>query len=275
MDERIKNISKMANLLRRDVVTMIHEAGDGHPGPALSCADIVAALYFDVMRVDPANPEWPDRDRFILSKGHACPVVYAALAHKGYFDVAELPKLRAFGSILQGHPDMKKTPGIDMTTGSLGNGISIGTGMSLAGRIKDQYFFTYVLTGDGEMEEGVIWEALMTAKKYRLCRLIVFIDNNGMQGGGAVDKISGLYPIYPKLEAFGWHCQEIDGHNIDEILIAVKEAQAETEHPSIILAHTIKGKGVPYMIDDNSWHKKVPTDEELKVALAALGGNEK
>lgn len=273
MDERIKSISKMAKVLRRDIVTMIHEAGDGHPGPALSCADIVSALYFDLMRIDPSNPKWPDRDRLILSKGHACPVVYSALAHKGYFDVSELPKLRSLGSILQGHPDLKKTPGIDMTTGSLGNGISIGIGMALAAKLQNKNYFTYVITGDGELQEGIIWEALMTAKKYQLGSLIVFIDNNEMQSGGAVGEVSGLYPLYPKLEAFGWHCQEINGHKIDEILAAVKSAQAVTKQPSIILAHTIKGQGVPYMIGDNSWHKRVPNDEELKAAIIALGGD--
>lgn len=274
MDEKIRYLTKMANLLRRNVVTMIYQAGDGHPSPALSCADIVAALYFGVMRIDSANPNDPERDRFILSKGHACPVVYAALAHKGFFPHEELSKLRSLGSILQGHPDMNKTPGIDMTTGSLGNGLSVGIGMALAGRLQKQDYYTYVITGDGELEEGVIWEALMTAKKYSLGRLILFIDNNGMQSGGPVEEISGLYPIFPKLKAFGWHCLEIDGHNMAEILAAVTKAQSETSRPSVILAHTIKGQGVPFMIGDNSWHKRVLTKEELTTALAALGGLE-
>ena len=274
MENEVSTLVGIARLLRRDVITMIHKAGDGHPGPALSCADIVAALYFNIMRIDPSNPGWPERDRFILSKGHACPVLYAALARKGFFPLAELPKLRSLGSILQGHPDMNKTPGIDTTSGSLGNGISIGVGMSLAGRLKGQDYFTYVITGDGELEEGIIWEALMAAKKYSLGKLIVFIDNNEMQSGGRVDEVSGLYPIYPKIEAFGWHCQQINGHDMGEILNAVKAAQTETGRPSIILAHTVKGQGVPYMIGDNSWHKRVPTDEELNLALAALGGDE-
>jgi transketolase len=274
MENEILRLNEIACSIRRDVVTMIHKAGDGHPSPALSCVDIITALYFNIMSINPSNPGWPERDRFILSKGHACPALYAALARKGFFPQEELPKLRSLGAILQGHPDMNKTPGIDMTSGSLGNGISIGAGMLLAGRLKGQDYFTYVITGDGELEEGIIWEALMAAKKYSLGKLIVFIDNNEMQSGGRVDEVSGLYPIYPKIEAFGWHCQQINGHDMGEILNAVKAAQAETGRPSIILAHTVKGQGVPYMIGDNSWHKRVPTDEELHLALAALGGDE-
>ncbi|HHW49464.1 MAG TPA: transketolase [Clostridiaceae bacterium] len=274
MKNEVEILTEIARLIRIDVVTMIHMAGDGHPGPSLSCADIIAALYFNVMRVDPANPNWPERDRFILSKGHACPALYAALARRGYFPHAELPKLRSLGSILQGHPDINKTPGIDMTSGSLGNGISIGIGMALAGRLKGQKYFTYVLTGDGELQEGIVWEALMMAKKYRLGRLIVFVDNNEMQSSGYVKEVSSLYPILPKFEAFGWHCQEIDGHNIGEILDAVKAAHDVTDRPSMILAHTVKGKGVPYMIGNNSWHKRVPTKDELNLALAVLGGDD-
>lgn len=272
MDEHIEELTEMARLLRMDVVRMIHLAGDGHPGPSLSVADIIAALYFAVMRIDPANPDWKDRDRLVLSKGHACPVLYAALARRGYFSTDELPGLRSLESMLQGHPDMNKTPGIDTTSGSLGNGISIGLGMALAGRLRGQDYCTYVITGDGELEEGVAWEAMMAAKHYRVGRLITIIDNNEMQSGGPVEKISGLYPILPKLEAFGWHCQEIDGHNFSEILRSVQLAQTEESKPSVILAHTVKGKGVPFMIGDNSWHKRVPTEAELKEAMLALGG---
>ena len=274
MENEIIRLKNIARMLRKDVVSMIHESGDGHPAPALSSADIITALYFNVMNIDPSNPKWEDRDRFILSKGHACPILYAALAHKGYFSLTELPRLRRLGSILQGHPDMKKTPGIDMTSGSLGNGISIGVGMTLAGRIKKKDYYTYVITGDGELQEGVIWEALMTAKKYKLSKLIVIIDSNGMQSGGSVPKVSGLYPLYQKLEAFGWHCQEIDGHNMGQILNAIEKAKIEEELPSMILAHTVKGKGVPYMEGDNSWHKRIITAEEMKTALVALGGDE-
>jgi transketolase len=273
MKEEIRKLEELALTIRRDVVTMIHKAGDGHPGPSLSIADIVTALYFKIMNVDPKNPRKSDRDRLILSKGHACPTVYAALARKGYFCLDKLPTLRSLDSILQGHPDMNKTPGIDSTSGSLGNGISIGLGIALAGRIKGLDYYTYVITGDGELEEGIVWEALMAAKKYSLGRLIVFVDNNGMQSGGRIEDVSGLYPILPKWESFGWHCQEIDGHNFEEILNAVENAKAVEDRPSMILAHTIKGKGVPFMEGNNIWHKGVPTKEQLEEALAALGGN--
>lgn len=273
MNMSVEELKNIARLLRRDVVRMIYQAGDGHPGPALSATDIIAALYFNVMRLDPANPGWPDRDRFILSKGHACPALYAALARRGYFSTEELPGLRSFPSMLQGHPDMNKTPGIDMTSGSLGNGIAIGLGMALAGRLKKMDYRTFVITGDGELEEGIVWEAAMVAKHYDLGKFCVFVDNNGMQSGGAVDRLSGLYPILPKWESFGWHCQEIDGHDFEQILPAIEKAHQETGRPSVILAHTIKGQGVPFMIGDNSWHKRVPTAEEFKKAMIALGEN--
>jgi transketolase len=260
----------MARQLRRDVVTMVHIAGDGHPGPALSVADIVTALYFNILRIDPARPDWPQRDRFILSKGHACPVVYAALARRGFFDVAALPSLRCLHSSLQGHPDMHKTPGIDMTSGSLGNGISVGLGMAVAGQYNGDDYMVYVITGDGELQEGIVWEAAMAAVHYRAGRLAVFVDHNGLQSAGEISKVSGLLPIRPKFESFGWHCQEIDGHDFNHILDAVERARQETERPSMILAHTIKGKGVPFMENDNSWHKRVPTREQLEAALEAL-----
>ena len=274
MENTIQKLKDTARLLRRDVLEMIYHAGDGHPGPSLSVADIVTALYFNVLHIDPDNPDWPGRDRFILSKGHACPVLYAALARLNFFPVSELAGLRSLPSMLQGHPDMNKTPGIDTTSGSLGNGISIGLGMALGARIKKLDYAVYVVTGDGELEEGVVWEAMMAAAKYKVGNLIVIIDNNGMQSGGSLKSISGLEPIMPKLEAFGWHCQEIDGHDFPEILQAVDKALAKKQQPSVILAHTIKGQGVPFMIGDNSWHKRVPTEEELRVALQALGGGE-
>jgi transketolase len=269
-EEDVRTLQEHARQLRRDVVTMIHLAGDGHPGPALSIADLVTALYFKVMRVNPADPQWAARDRFILSKGHACPTLYAALARRGFFSPDVLPTLRRLGSILQGHPDMKKTPGIDSTSGSLGNGVSIGLGMVLAARVNRQEYFTYVITGDGEIQEGVVWEAAMAAVHYKAGRLIVFVDNNGQQSGGPVRQVSGLYPILPKWEAFGWHCQEIDGHDLRAILAAIERAQAETARPSCILAKTVKGKGIPFMEADNSWHKRVPTKDELDTALAVL-----
>lgn len=274
MSERIHKLEETARLIRQDVVRMIHLAGDGHPGPALSVVDIVTALYFEAMRIDPAHPDWPERDRFILSKGHACPALYAALARRGYFPLAELPGLRSLSSMLQGHPDMNKTPGIDMTSGSLGNGIAVGLGMALAARLRGYQYDTFVVTGDGELEEGVVWEAAMAACRYRVGSLLVIVDNNGMQSGGAVEAVSGLYPIRPKWEAFGWHVQEIDGHDMGQILEAVAQARRVAERPSVILAHTVKGKGVPFMVGDNSWHKRVPTREEFEAAMAALGGEE-
>ena len=272
LKDNIGQLEEIARLIRIDIVTMIHKAGDGHPGPALSATDLITALYFHIMNVNPKNPGWEDRDRFILSKGHGCPALYAALARKGYFSRSELVGLRSLESFLQGHPDMHKTPGIDSTSGSLGNGVSIGLGMTLAGRYLGKDYFTYVITGDGEIEEGVVWEAAMAAKKYKAGKLIVFVDNNGIQSGGSVENVSGLNPILPKWEAFGWHCQEIDGHNFADILQATEKAKANTEQPSLILAHTIKGQGVPFMIGDNSWHKRVPTKEQYKEAMRALGG---
>jgi len=272
MDDTIRRLEEIARLIRIDVVTMIHKAGDGHPGAALSATDLITALYFQVMNVDPANPDKKDRDRFILSKGHACPALYAALARKGYFPRADLVRLRSLDCHLQGHPDMNKTPGVDFTSGSLGNGIAVGLGMALAGRIAHLDYFTYVVMGDGEIQEGIVWEAAMSARKYGARRLIVFVDNNGIQSGGPVDQVSGLSPILPKWEAFGWHCQEIDGHDFGQILRAVENARANAEQPSLILAHTIKGQGVPFMIGDNSWHKRVPTVEEYREAMRALGG---
>ena len=269
-EQDIQDLRERGRQIRRDVVTMIHLAADGHPGPALSVADLVAALYFKVMRVDPNDPTWEARDRFILSKGHACPTLYAALARRGFFSLDLLPTLRSIGSILQGHPDMKKTPGVDSTSGSLGNGISIGLGMALAARVNRQSYFTYVIAGDGEIQEGIVWEAAMAASHYHAGSLIVFVDHNGYQSGGLVSSVSGLQPILPKWEAFGWHCQEIDGHDFRAILTAIEHAQREGDRPSCILAHTKKGKGIPYMEADNSWHKRVPTKAELDEALAVL-----
>ena len=263
-------LTEKARVLRRDVFTMIHQCGDGHPGAALSIADLITALYFHVLRVDPKNPDWPERDRFILSKGHACPVYYAALARRGFFPVEWLPTLRRLGSPLQGHPVMNKTPGVDMTTGSLGHGIPIGAGMAAAGRLAGRNYFVYVITGDGELNEGIVWEAAQSAAHMRLGRLIAFVDHNGWQSGGYVKDVSGFTNIGPAFAAFGWHTQEIDGHDFDQILDAVAEAQANTVRPSVIVARTVKGKGIPFTENDNSWHKRVPTRAELEAALKHL-----
>ena len=267
----VEQLQAIASQLRLDVVRMVHDAKDGHPGPALSAIDMITTLYFREMNIDPANPQWADRDRFILSKGHACPALYAALARKGYFSVDEFKGLRGMGCLLQGHPCMKKTPGVDMTSGSLGNGLSIGVGMAIAGKFRKKSYNTYVILGDGEIQEGIIWEAAMCAKRYQLNNLIVFVDHNGWQSGGQVEEISGLLPILPKWEAFGWHCQAIDGHDFAQIITAIENAR-KTPGPSVVIAKTVKGKGLPYMENDNSWHKRVPTDEELSVAVGILGG---
>lgn len=265
-------LQKIASELRLDVVRMVHDAKDGHPGPALSCADIVTVLYFNIMKIDPQNPKWEDRDRFILSKGHSCPVVYAALAKLGFFNKNELAGLRKLDSKLQGHPTMQKTPGIDMTSGSLGNGLAIAIGMAIAAKLQKKSYYCYVILGDGECQEGVVWEAAMCAKHFHLNNLIAFIDNNGLQSSGSCEEISTTLPLKPKWESFGWFVQEIDGHDYKAIENAIDRAKIQSE-PAMIIAKTIKGKGLPYMENNNSWHKRVPTDEELQIAENLLGEN--
>jgi transketolase len=265
-----KRLNDIAREIRKDIITMVHLAGDGHPGPALSTTELITALYFHLMNINPKRPDWPDRDRLILSKGHSCPSVYAALAKLGYFSPKILPTLRSLGSILQGHPDMKKTPGIDMTTGSLGHGISIGSGMAAAGRLSGKDYFVYVIMGDGELNEGIVWEAVTASAHYKLDNLIVFIDNNGYQSGGTLEEISGMKEITPRFKIVGWHCQEIDGHDFFQIIRAVEKAKQTLGCPSVIVARTIKGKGVPFMENDNSWHKRVPTREQMEEAVKIL-----
>jgi len=270
MTEESKKISSLALTIRKDIVEMVYLAKDGHPGPALSITDIVASLYGSIMRIDPTRPDWEERDRLILSKGHACPAVYSALARKGYFKPELLSTLRALDSILQGHPVMKKTPGIDMTSGSLGNGLSIGLGMALASVYTKKNFDVFVIMGDGELQEGIVWEGITAAAKYGSAHLIVFVDQNNWQSGGTCKEVGGGLPIRTRFESFGWHCQEIDGHDICAILEAVKVARTETGRPSMILAKTIKGKGVPFMENENSWHKRVPTKEQYEEAMKYL-----
>ncbi len=265
------DLKKIANRLRLDVVEMIHESGDGHPGPCMSIAELLAVLYFDMLNIDPKKPNKDDRDRFILSKGHACPILYAALARKGYFDYSELGKLRTISSHLQGHPDMKKTPGIDSVSGSLGNGVAIGAGMAIAEKIKGSNAGVYVVVGDGEQQEGVIWEGAMIASQQRLGNLIVFSDCNNYQSGGKVSELSTLYPLQEKWEAFGWHTQNVDGHDIAALKGAIKQARAISEKPSFIMCTTTKGKGIPYMENNNAWHKRTPTAEEVEIAKKAIG----
>lgn len=266
-------LRRIADRLRLDVVETVHAAGDGHPGPCMSIADIIAVLYFSEMRLRSEEPRWPERDRLILSKGHACPVLYAALARKGFFPMDELPKLRALDGILQGHPDMNKTPGVDSTSGSLGNGISVGLGMALGCRLQGFDSYVYVIIGDGEQQEGIVWEAAMAAAKHKVGNLIVFADCNNNQSGGKVTELSSLYPVADKWTSFHWHVQTIDGHDIGAIRKAVAAAKEIKDRPSYIECVTVKGKNIPYMENNNAWHKRTPTAEEVESARMALGGS--
>jgi len=271
-EARIARLKSVAAELRKNTLTLIHKAGDGHPGPALSIADLVTALYFDEMRIDPKQPKWEDRDRFLLSKGHACTVLYAALAKLGFFPESLLPSFRSLGSILQGHPVMDKIPGVDMTTGTLGHGLSVGAGMAVAGRLGKKDYRVYVIVGDGEANEGIVWEGAQVAGNMRLANLTAFLDLNNFQSGGAINEVSGInrIPVADKFRAFGWNTLDIDGHDYKQILGAIAAAKNETAAPTMIVAHTIKGKGVPFMENNNVWHKGVPNAEQLAEAVKAL-----
>lgn len=263
----IADLERMAATIRCDIIEMITTAQAGHPGGSLSATDVVTALYFRVMRLDPQNPEWPDRDRFILSKGHACPVWYAALAERGYFDKAHLGTLRRLNSILQGHPDMRKTPGIDMTAGSLGQGLSVGLGMALSGKLRKKDYHVWVVIGDGETQEGSIWEAAMAAANWQVDNLTAILDRNGLQNDTYVADIQPLEPLADKWRAFGWHVIEIDGHDMAQVVEALETAKTIKGQPTLILAHTIKGKGVSFMENVPEWHGKAPCIEEAECAL--------
>ncbi len=268
-----QELKRMANRLRMDVVEMIYQSGDGHPGPCMSIAEIMSILYFEELKLDPTNPRWDNRDRMILSKGHACPILYAALARRGFFPMEELPKLRTLDGMLQGHPDMNKTPGVDTVSGSLGNGVAIGLGMAMGLRMQGLDNNVFVIVGDGEQQEGVIWEAAMPAAHHKMGNLIVFADCNNNQSGGKVTELSSLYPVADKWKAFHWHVQTIDGHDIEAIQAAIAAAKAETQRPSLIECITVKGKNIPYMEHNNAWHKRTPTAEEVEIARKALGGD--
>ncbi|MGA7677048.1 MAG: transketolase [Dehalococcoidia bacterium] len=269
-DLSIPELKKMAKQLRRHVITMIATAGSGHPGGSLSAADIVTALYFKVMRHDPKNTQWPDRDRFILSKGHAAPILYAALAECGYFPVEELSTLRKLGSRLQGHTDRTLTPGVEMSAGSLGQGLSFGIGVALAARLDKRDCHVYVLLGDGECEEGQIWEAAMSAPHFRIDNLTAIVDHNGIQLDGRCCDIMGLESLADKWRAFNWHVIEIDGHDMSQILQALEEAGKTKGRPTVIIAHTVKGKGVSFMENNVDFHGKAPTAQEAEIALKEL-----
>lgn len=266
----VKELKLKANRIRQDIIEMLASAGSGHPGGSLSAADILTVLYFEEMRVDPREPHWPDRDRFVLSKGHAAPVLYATLAEKGFFPRAELLTLRKIGSRLQGHPDMKKAPGVDMSTGSLGQGFSAAIGMALAGKLDRKDYRVYALLGDGELAEGQIWEAAMAGAHYKLDNLTAILDLNGLQIDGHTSEVMSSDPVVDKWKAFNWNVIEVDGHNIEELTAAFAQAQAAKGRPTILVAHTIKGKGVSFMEDQVKWHGSAPNAEQAAEALAEL-----
>jgi len=268
----ILELEEIARRLRVHVIEMVYHAQSGHPGGSLSAADIVAALFFHQMRLDPQNPHWDDRDRFIMSKGHAAPLLYAALAERGFFPREELMTLRQLNSRLQGHPDRLKTPGVEMTAGALGHGLCMGAGIALAARLDGSLARTYVLLGDGEIQAGVIWEGAMLAGKYRLANLTAILDYNDVQLDGFVHDIMPIVPVRDKWRAFNWHTIELDGHNIRQILEGLDEAANIHDAPTVLIAHTTKGKGVSFMENRSTWHGRAPTPEQYQQALAELGG---
>jgi transketolase len=269
-EETIRELSELAWTLRIDVIDMIHAAGSGHPGGSLSAAELVTALIFHHLNIDPENPQMSERDRFLLSKGHAAPVLYAALARRGFFAVEELKTFRRLDSRLQGHPDRLKTPGVEMTSGVLGHGVPVGVGLALAARLEDADWRVYVLAGDGEIQAGVIWEGALMASKYNLGNLTVILDYNGVQLDGPVHEIMPIQPVADKWKSFGWHVEEIDGHDMREILNALDTADNIHDQPKIIIAHTTKGKGVSYMENLSRWHGRAPNDEEYAQAIKEL-----
>lgn len=272
--DKIK-LMKTANEVRKGIVTSVHSAKAGHPGGSLSAADIFTYLYFEELNIDPKDPKKADRDRFVLSKGHTAPGLYAALAERGYFPKEDLKTLRHTGSYLQGHPDMKHIPGVDMSSGSLGQGISAAVGMAIAAKLTNADYRVYTLLGDGEIQEGQVWEASMLAAHKKLDNLVVIVDNNNLQIDGAIDEVNSPYPIDRKFEAFNFHVINIDGNDFDQIDAAFKEAKTVKGQPTAIIAKTVKGKGVSFMENVAKWHHGVPTPEQLAQALAELDACEK
>ena len=263
-------LMKMANEIRKDIITAVHSAKSGHPGGSLSAADIYTYLYFEELNIDPKDPRKADRDRFVLSKGHTAPGYYAALANRGFFPVEDLKTLRKVGSYLQGHPDMKHIPGVDMSSGSLGQGISAAVGMAISAKLSNDSYRVYTLVGDGEIQEGQVWEAAMLAGHRKLDNLVVILDNNNLQIDGPINEVNSPYPIDKKFEAFNFHVINIDGHDFDAIDAAFKEAKATKGQPTAIIAKTVKGKGVSFMENQASWHGAAPNDEQYEIAMADL-----
>ena len=270
----IQELKEKAALIRQDIIRQVYSAGSGHPGGSLSCADIMAALYFEVMNVDPQNPDKPDRDRFVLSKGHAAPALYAALAEAGYFSKEELVSLRRINGRLQGHPSMTKLEGVDMSTGSLGQGFSAAVGMAIAARMDGGAKRVYTLLGDGELQEGMVWEATMAAAHYGLDNLCAVVDHNGLQIDGRNDDVMRVRPIARKFDAFGWNVIETDGHDMEAIIAAFADAKSVKNlgRPTVIIAETVKGKGVSFMENQAGWHGKAPNEEQAAQAMKELGG---
>jgi transketolase len=274
MKKGIKELEKTAIQIRKDIIKMITESASGHPGGSLSSVEILTSLYFNVMNIDPENNKNPDRDRFVLSKGHAAPLLYSVLARRGYFDVDELKGLRKIGSILQGHPNMNEVPGVDMSTGSLGQGISAAVGMAIAGKMDNKEYRVYALLGDGELEEGQVWEAAMAAAQYKLDNLTAFVDKNGLQIDGPCSEVMSAEPITDKFRAFNWNVLEADGHNFEQLLDAVEKAKTCKGQPTVIVCKTIKGKGVSFMENEAAWHGTAPNVEQCEIALREIGGDE-
>ena len=263
-------LQKKANEVRKGIVTAVHSAKAGHPGGSLSAADIYTYLYFEEMNIDPTEPKMEDRDRFVLSKGHTAPGLYSVLAQRGYFPVEDLKTLRKLGSYLQGHPDMKHIPGVDMSSGSLGQGVSAAVGMALGAKLRGKGYRVYTLLGDGEIQEGQVWEAAMFAGHRKLDNLVVIVDNNGLQIDGRIDDVCSPYPIDKKFEAFNFHVINVDAHDFDDLRRAFKEARETKGMPTAIVAHSLKGKGVSFMEGQASWHGTAPNDEQYAVAMADL-----
>ncbi|HHY23333.1 MAG TPA: transketolase [Clostridiaceae bacterium] len=268
--QKLKQLKKYATLIRRHIIEEVYHAASGHPGGSLSCTDIFAVLYFHEMRVDIHNPQWSDRDRFVLSKGHCAPALYAALAEKGFFPVEELPKFRSIESYLQGHPSMRDVPGVDMSTGSLGQGFSASVGMALAGKLDNKDYRVYTILGDGELQEGQVWEASMSAAHYKLDNLTAFLDHNGLQIDGKITEVMSPEPVEEKFKAFGWNIIEVDGHDYVQIIDAIDKAKSTKSKPTIVIAKTTKGKGVSFMENEVGWHGSAPNKEQRDQAIAEL-----
>ena len=268
--EKIEELEKMSKAIRRGIIEQVYKAGSGHPGGSLSIADIMTVLYFNELNIDEKNPRWENRDRFVLSKGHCVPALYSCLANRGFFDVSELEGFRKIDGKLQGHPDMTKVPGVDMSTGSLGQGLSAAVGMALAGKMDKRDYRVYCVLGDGEIEEGEVWEAAMSAVKYKLDNLCAIVDNNNLQIDGTIEEVGGLSKIDEKFKSFGFQIINIDGHNIEEIISALEVAKNVKEKPVCIIAKTVKGKGVSYMENKKEWHGKAPNEEQYKIAIEEL-----